>query len=99
MNQSKISNFNPHRSSNHKSVYGSLIDFLNGVSEKFKNNFQEAIANTKVTEAMKYHFQSMDKIRKVKWLDSLEMEHTWNSRKNFIDSHVKVDLLSLKDWN
>lgn len=32
-------------------------------------------------------------------MDSVEGEHTWNSKKNFTDTHIKVDLLSLKDWN
>ena len=48
---------------------------------------------------MRYKFQSMDKVRRVRWMDSVEGEHTWNSKKNFTDTHIKVDLLSLKDWN
>ena len=32
-------------------------------------------------------------------MDTAETEHGWNNRKILLDSHVKVDLMSLRDWN
>lgn len=39
LNQSKISNFNPNKSTSNKHTYGSLLDLLKAFSERFRNNF------------------------------------------------------------
>lgn len=43
-----------------------------------------------MTDAMKYKFLSMDRVRKKKWLDFMEQEHGWNQRKNIIDEQFKA---------
>lgn len=40
VNQSKISSFNPNRSTVHKNTYTSLIDLFKGISERFKQNLE-----------------------------------------------------------
>lgn len=38
VNQSKISSFNPHKSTIYKQTYGSLLDLFKSVSDKFRQN-------------------------------------------------------------
>ena len=75
------------------------MDLFKSVSEKFKQNLDKFLTETKLTETIKYKFYSLDKFRKDKWLEFPETEHGWNQRKNTVDEHIKVELLSLKDWN
>jgi protein TIF31 len=70
INQSKISSFNPHKSTVYKQTYGSLIDLFKNVSEKFRQNLELFLNETKLTEAMKYKFYSFERIRKDHWLES-----------------------------
>lgn len=98
LNQSRISFFNPNRLSSNKSTYVSLFDLFKAVSAKFKSNLETFLRETKLTEAMKFKFYSGEKSYKRRWLEAAESEHGWNNRRT-VESHIKVDLLSLKDWN
>jgi protein TIF31 len=44
INQSKVSSFNPHKSSIYKQTYTNLIDLFKSVSEKFKVNLETFLA-------------------------------------------------------
>lgn len=99
MNQSKISHFNPNKSTVYKNTYANFLDLLKNISEKFRERLEELIESTQLTQGMKCKMLSLGKYRMAKWLDEPEAEHGWNSRKMLSDENIKIDLLSLKDWN
>ncbi len=68
VNQSKISCFNPARSTTYKGVYGSFIDLLKAVSDRFKEGLETYISEEPVTLAMKYKFYCVNRIKKRRWL-------------------------------
>lgn len=48
------------------------MDLFKSVSEKFKLNLEKFLSETKLTEAIKYKFYSIDRYRKDKWLEFQE---------------------------
>lgn len=70
VNQSKISCYNPAKSVVYKGVYANLFDLFKNVSDKFRENLEKFISETKVTDAMKFKFVSYNRFSKKYWLDS-----------------------------
>lgn len=76
-----------------------MFDLFKNTSDKFRQNLETFLAQTPLTDAIKYKFYSIGRLKKEHWLDFPEQEHGWNQRKNAADDHIKVDLMSFRDWN
>lgn len=99
MNQSKISCYNPAKSMVYKGVYANLFDLFKNVSDKFRENLDKFISETKVTEAMKFKFASYNRFSKKYWLESAEQEHGWAQRKIIDEQLHSNSTAQLRDWN